>query len=292
MRQFRKSRINVSWPSYRTLTAMHLIDTHAHLDLPRFGDPRAQREAALRAQVADVVAVVIPGVEPASWDWMLATAARLRAEAPHVCFHTSFGIHPQVLPDLDPANDGEICAALAERVARPPAGMVAIGECGLDFAAGVVAGASRERQVAVLRAHFALARRTGLPLLLHCLHAHGPLLELLRGEPVPPSILHSWSGSAEMARHFCKLGHYLSFAGAITLPRARRPLESARAVPADRLLIETDSPDQTPYGRRPLRNEPAFLPDVAAALASARGVPLAEVAEVTTANARRLLALP
>lgn len=271
---------------------MLLIDTHAHLDLPRFGDAEAQREAALRAQAADVAAVVIPGVEPASWDGMLATAARLRAEAPMVCFHTAFGIHPQVLPDLDSANDGEICAALAERVAAPPAEMVAIGECGLDFAADIVAGASRERQVAVLRAHFALARRTGLPLLLHCLHAHGTMLELLRTEPVPPSILHSWSGSAEMARHVCKLGHYLSFAGAITLPRARRPLESARAVPADRLLIETDSPDQTPYVRRPLRNEPAFLPDIAAALASARGEPLAEVAGYTTANARRLLSLP
>ena len=270
---------------------MPLIDTHAHLDLARFGDSRARCEAALRAQAADVVAVVIPGVEPKSWDSMLATAAELRAEAPSVCFHTALGIHPQVLQNLDPTNDGEICAVLAERVLAAPAGMVAIGECGLDFAAGVVAGAPRERQVLVLRAHMALARRTGLPLLLHSLGAHGPLLELLTREPVPPSVLHSWSGSAEMARHFCALGHYLSFSGSITLPRARRPLESARAVPADRLLIETDSPDQTPYARRPLRNEPAFLPEVAAALAAARGEALATVAAVTTANARRLLGI-
>jgi len=271
---------------------MPLIDTHAHLDLPRFGDTKAQREAALRAQAADVVAVVIPGVEPASWDDMLKTAVRLRAQAPSVCFHTSLGIHPQVLPELDPERDGEICAVLGERVLAPPAGMVAIGECGLDFGAEILSRASRERQVAVLRAHLALARRTGLPLLLHCLGAYGPMLELLRREPVPPSILHSWSGSAEMARHFCALGHYLSFAGAITLPRARRPLESARAVPTDRLLIETDSPDQTPYVHRPLRNEPAFLPEVAAGLARARGEDVLAVAEYTTANARRLLRIP
>ncbi len=270
---------------------MPLIDTHAHLDLARFGDPKARREAALRAQAADVVAIVIPGVEPASWDAMLATAVELRAEARFVCFHTALGIHPQVLPDLESSNDGEICAVLAERVLAAPAGMVAIGECGLDFGAGVVAGAPRERQALVLRAHMALARRTGLPLLLHSLGAHGPLLELLTREPIPPSVLHSWSGSAEMARHFCKLGHYLSFSGSITLPRARRAVESARAVSADRLLIETDSPDQTPHARRPLRNEPAFLPDVAAALAAARGEPLAAVAEYTTANARRLLGI-
>ena len=278
-------------PSLSHLAAMRLIDTHAHIDLPRFGDATVQREAALRAQTADVVAVVVPGVEPATWDAMLATAARLGAEAPNVRFHTALGIHPQVLPEIDPAEDGACCGDLEARICALPDGVVAIGECGLDFGPGVLAGASRERQVAVLRAHFALARRTGMPLLLHCLYAHAALLELLRAEPPPPSVLHSWSGSAEMARQFLKLGHYLSFAGSITLPRARRPLESARAVPADRLLIETDSPDQTPFALRPRRNEPAFLREVAAAVAAARGEGLAEVAERTTANARRLLHL-
>ena len=209
-------------PSLSHLDSMPWIDTHAHLDLPRFGDADTQREAMRRAQAADVAAVVIPGVAPAGWDGLLATAARLRVEVPGVCFHTALGIHPQVLPDLEVTADGEICAALGARVLAPPTGMVAIGECGLDFAARVVAGAPRARQVAVLRTHMALARRTGLPLLLHCVGAHGALLELLTREPIPPSILHSWSGSAEMARHFITAGHYLSFAGSITLPRARR----------------------------------------------------------------------
>ena len=278
-------------PRLSHLAAMPLIDTHAHIDLPRFGDAAAQRDASLRAQRAGVGAIVIPGVEPASWDTLLATAARLRAEVPTVCFHTALGIHPQVLPDLEPAHDDGACEDLSGRILAAPAGVVAIGECGLDFGAEVEAGAPRARQVAVLQAHFALARRTGLPLLLHCLKAHAVLLELLRAAPLPPSILHSWSGSAEMARQFAGLGHYFSFAGSITLPRARRPLESARAVPADRLLLETDSPDQTPFSRRPQRNEPAFLPDVAAAVAAARAEPLAVVAEMTTTNALRVLRL-
>lgn len=270
---------------------MRVIDTHAHIDLPRFGDAGVQREAALRAQAAEVAAVVIPGVEPATWDAMLATAARLGAEVPGVRFHTALGIHPQMLPETDPGRDVAHLDDLSARFRAPPDGVVAIGECGLDFGPDILAGASRERQVAVLQAHFALARRTGLPLLLHCLRAHAALLELLRAAPLPASILHSWSGSAELVPQFVRLGHYVSFAGSITLPRARRPLESARAVPADRLLIETDSPDQTPFSLRPARNEPAFLPAVAAAVAAARGEPVAEVAERTTANARRLLHL-
>lgn len=271
------------------LPAMPLIDTHAHIDLTRFGDAAAQHEAALRAQAADVSAIVLPGVEPATWETLLAVAARLGQEVPAVCFHTALGIHPQVLPDLDPGRDGEAHEQLVARL--DAADVVAIGECGLDFAAEIEAGAPRARQVAVLRAHFAEARQRGLPLLLHCLYAHTVLLELLAEAPLPPSILHSWSGSAELALRFCKAGHYISFAGSITLPRARRPGESARAVPADRLLIETDSPDQTPFHRRPLRNEPAFLPDIAAAVAAARGESFAQIAEQTTANARRVLRL-
>lgn len=270
---------------------MNWIDTHAHLDLPRFGDDAARRAAAARAQAAGIVAVVLPGVEPASWDSLLACAAHLRETAPSVGFHTGLGIHPQVLPEIEATRDAGHLAALEQRVLAGSPGLVAIGECGLDFAPEIEAGAPRARQVAVLAAHLALARRTGLPLLLHCLRAHAVLLELLRAAPLPPSILHSWSGSAELAAQFCKAGHYISFAGSITLPRARRPHESARAVPADRLLLETDSPDQTPFTRRPASNEPAFLLEVAAAVAAARGDPLTLLAERTTRNARRVLGL-
>ncbi len=271
------------------LTAMPLIDTHAHIDLTRFGDAAARREAALRAQAADVSAVVLPGIEPATWETLLTIAARLREEVPTVCFHTALGVHPQALPDLDSGCDNEAYEQLAARL--DTTSVVAIGECGLEFGTAIEVGATRARQVAVLRAHLSEARRRGLPLLLHCLHAHAVLLEVLTEAPLPPSILHSWSGSADLALRFCKAGHYISFAGSITLPRARRPGESARAVPADRLLIETDSPDQTPFNRRPLRNEPAFLPDIAAAVAAARGESFAQIAEQTTDNARRVLRL-
>jgi TatD DNase family protein len=269
---------------------MNLIDTHAHIDMPRFGDRAERRFAAVRAAAAGISEIVIPGVAPDSWDDLLAAAEDLRGFAPPVRFHTALGIHPQVLPELDPAHDSAVLSDLNARIHAAPAGLVAIGECGLDFGpAG--AGATRERQVTVLRAHFALARATGLPLLLHCLKAHAALLELLDEQPLPPSILHSYSGSAEMVPAFCRGGHAISFAGSITLANARKPVLAARAVAPDRLLIETDSPDQTPASRRPARNEPAFLVDIARAVAAAREEPVEVVAATTTANARRLLRL-
>jgi TatD DNase family protein len=269
---------------------MNLIDTHAHIDTARFGDRAERRLAAFRAAAAGISAIVIPAIEPATWDDLLNTAAELRENAQGVRFHTALGIHPQALPGLDAARDEAALTALARRIEERPAGLVAIGECGLDFGpAG--AGASRARQVAVLRAHIDLARATGLPLLLHCLRAHAALLELLAERPLPPSILHSYSGSAEMVPAFCRGGHAISFAGSITLPGARRPGLAARAVPPDRLLLETDSPDQTPASRRPARNEPAFLVDIARAVAAARDEPVEAVAATTTENARRLLRL-
>src|SRR5690606_31638490 len=227
---------------------------------------------------------------PATWDALLGAAEELRESAPCVRIHTALGIHPQVLSGLEPSDDAAALHALGGRIRAAPAGVVAIGECGLDFGPRG-AGASRERQVAVLVGHFALARATGLPLLLHCVGAHAVLAGLLAEHRPPPSILHSYSGSAELVPVYCRGGHAISFAGAITLPGARRPVLAARAVPAKRLLLETDCPDQTPASRRPARNEPAFLVEVAQAVAAARDEPVEVIAATTTANARRLLQL-
>jgi TatD DNase family protein len=168
---------------------------------------------------------------------------------------------------------------------------VAVGECGLD-GASVAAGASLERQVRVLGAHLALARKYRLPAVLHCLKLHDPLLALLREEPLPAGgALHSYSGGAEQVRAYLALGLHFSFAGPVTYEGARRPIAAVQAVPPDRLLLETDAPDQTPRPHRG-RNEPAFLPEIAAAVALATGRTVAEVDALTTGNARALFRLP
>jgi TatD DNase family protein len=104
-------------------------------------------------------------------------------------------------------------------------------------------------------------------------------------------VLHSFSGSADQVRAYLGFGLHLAFAGSVTYERARKPLDAARAAPRDRLLLETDAPDQTPRPHRGARNEPAYLPLVAAGVAAALGVSVEEVDALTTANARRLFAL-
>jgi TatD DNase family protein len=262
-----------------------VIDSHCHLDKPEFD---ADREAVLeRARAAGVSDVVVPAIGPDGWAPLAAWASR----TPGV--HFGLGIHPQLLPELDPAGDERMLAELDAALAR--GGAAGIGECGVDAkSAEPGAGpwpAPMDRQVEVLRGHLALARRHRLPVMLHCLRAHDPLLALLREEPLPAGgVLHSYSGSAEQVGAYAALGLSFSFAGSITYERARKPVAAARAVARDRLLVETDAPDQTPRPHRG-RNEPAFLQDTAAALAAALGLAPAEVDALTSQNARRLFGI-
>jgi TatD DNase family protein len=257
-----------------------VIDTHCHLDKAEFDPDRD--EVVARARAAGVGALVVPAIGPYGWARLEAWSRR----APGV--HFGLGIHPQLLPALDPRDDDRHLADLDAALAR--GGAVGVGECGLDGPTAD-AGAPLERQLAVLRGHLALARRHRLPVMLHCLRAHDALLAVLREEPLPAGgVLHSYSGSAEQVAPYAALGLHFAFAGPVTYERARRPLAAARAVPRDRLLLETDAPDQTPRPRRG-RNEPAFLPAIAAALAGALGLEVAELDALTTANARALFRL-
>lgn len=257
-----------------------MIDTHCHLDGAAFDADRA--DALARARAAGVSDVVVPAVGPGGWEALAAFAGT----TPGV--HFGLGVHPQLLPELDPRHDDRVLAELDAALAR--GGAVCVGECGLDGGTAQ-AGAPMDRQVAVLRGHLRLARKHGLPVSLHHLRALEPLLALLRDEPLPAGgALHSFSGSPEQVAPFAALGLHFSFAGPVTYERAKKPLLAARAVPEDRLLLETDAPDQTPRPHRG-RNEPAFLPGIAAALASALGLSLEALDRRTTANARALFRL-
>src|SRR5512137_436443 len=258
-----------------------MIDTHCHLDAPAFD---ADREAVLsRARAAGVTDVVVPAVDPGGWERLVAFGAS------HPGVHVALGIHPQALPGMDPADDDRHLADLESLLAR--GGAVAVGECGLD-GPGAGEGAPLDRQRAVLRGHLAIARKLGLPVLLHSLRAHEAMLEELRRDGVPSGgVLHSFSGSAEQVPPFAALGLHFSFAGPVTYPGARKPIAAARAVAADRLLLETDAPDQSPHPHRGARNEPAHLPLVLEAVALALGVSPGELDRLTSANARRLLRL-
>jgi TatD DNase family protein len=217
----------------------------------------------------------------------------------------SYGVHPQVagaapgerpgmaldeqLAALDRAARGEPLTAGEPPLPRPQA----IGELGLH-ATGKAPPERLQQQERAFRAQLALARQLDLPLVLHVVRTHAEVLRILKSDGVPRAggVVHSYSGSAELVADYVRLGLHLSFAGPVTYPDAHRVQAAARAVPAARLLVETDAPDQTPWARRPAPCEPAFLPDIVQALAAHRGTTPAELARFTDSNARQLFALP
>ena len=253
-----------------------MIDTHCHLDVPRF-DP--DREAVLAgAWAAGLEGLLIPAIGPEAWEPLLAWPGR------DARVQVALGIHPQLLPELPEADDQRHLQALDGLLGRGLA--AAVGECGLDGPSA--AGASLDRQERVLRGHLELARAHRLPVLVHCFKAHPALQRILEDDWGVPLLLHSYSGSAELVPRYARRGCHFSFAGPVSFLEARRPVEAARAVPAELLHAETDAPDQAPHPHRGARSEPAYLPRVVEALAGARGVPVEALAGVLGANARRL----
>ncbi len=255
-----------------------MIDTHCHLDLAAFDADRD--DVIARAGAAGVTGMLIPAIRPRTWAALGALARRHAAAG----VRFAVGIHPQIVPELGADERG---ADLEERIARASEDAVAIGECGLDGGTG-----ERELQERIFRAHVRVARAVGKPLVVHVLRAHDAAPRILREERaaggMPGILLHSYSGGAALIPVYRALGCAFSFAGPVTYENARRPIEAARAVPAELLLAETDAPDQAPAPHRGGRSEPAFLPAVIAGLAAARAEDPAEVATRTAANAARL----
>ena len=253
-----------------------MIDTHCHLDVAAFD---ADRDAVVeRATAAGVLGIVLPAIRPWTWDRVREVAGRYAAAG----VRHALGIHPQIVPELDP---DKLAGDLSARLADAARDACAIGECGLDGGT-----AAHELQEQIFRAHVRAARATGKPLVIHVLRAHDAAPRILREDGPVPGVLHSYSGGADLVPVYRDLGLAFSFAGPVTYPNARRPVAAARAVPDALLLAETDAPDQAPAAHRGGRSEPAFVADVIAGLAAARGTAPADIAALTTANARRIFA--
>ena len=259
-----------------------MIDSHCHLDVPRFDEDRAL--ALERAWAAGLLGLVIPAIGPEAWEPLLLWPRR------DVRVQVALGIHPQLLPELPEALDDVHLERLDALLGRGVA--CAVGECGLD--GWTAAKAPLERQLRVLDGHLRLAHKHQLPLLMHCQKAHPALEAWLERVQLPAAgaVLHSYSGGAERVRNYRARGCWFSFAGPVTRPEARRPVEALRAVPTDRLLAETDAPDQTPMPHRGQRSEPAFLVQVVEAMARHRGEDGPELAARVAANARRFFGRP
>lgn len=263
-----------------------LVDTHCHLDAPEFA--RDAMDVRRRAAAAGVVRCVIPAVAAAHFDAVRALA--------HACGDGyALGIHPLCTPAAHPDDLVRLDGALAAQASDPA--LVALGEIGLDH---FVPGLDRERQEFYYREQLLLARRHGLPVIVHVRRSADRLLKHLREVPVT-GIAHAFNGSEQQARQFVDLGFKLGFGGAVTHARALQLRRLVVALPLEALVLETDAPDIPPHwlyrtaaeraqGAPQGRNEPGELPRIAAVVAQLRGIDAQALAEATTANA--VAALP
>ena len=254
------------------------IDTHAHLDDPRFAD---DLPAVLeRATAAGVLRVFTIGIDLATSRAALALADRFPMLSAVV------GIQPNHVAEAGDADFAEI-VQLAQR-----GNVVAIGETGLDR---YWDRAPLPLQETYFVRHLELARTVNKPVVIHCREAEADVLRVLRAAfasqgPIH-GVMHSYSGDAATAKACLELGMHISFAGMLTYKNAQNLREVAAIVPLNRLLVETDSPYLAPVPVRGQRNEPAHVVYTAAVLATAKAVPLERLAEQTTRNARSLFSL-
>jgi len=168
--------------------------------------------------------------------------------------------------------------------------VVGIGEIGLDYYRDF---SPRDEQVRVFRAQLELAKASGCPVQIHSRDANLETFNILKeyAQDLPAIVLHCYSGSAEMAADLIKLGFFISLGGPVTYRNARKPVEVARDVPLDRLLVETDSPYLPPSPHRGERNEPAYVVEVVRKIADIKGVPVEEVAQATSMNAMEVFSI-
>lgn len=256
-----------------------MFDSHCHLDASEYDLDR--NDVLERARASGMRGIFVPGFEPQEWR----TLPAFCAQDSLLCF--GLGLHPWYVKTLAPA---ELEAALEElptlvRTTR----CAAIGECGLDALHAKRNGAPMELQQRVLDAHLTLAHETRLPIVLHCVGAHALLLSMLEAHGVLPGggVMHSYSGPAELVPRYAKLGLSFSFAGIVARPEAQRPRRALAAVPTDRLLVESDGPDQA-IRALGTRSEPSHVRRVLEVAAELRATAYEQLARETTGNALRL----
>ena len=259
-----------------------LIDTHCHLDmLPKWLEPplsgddaHGEIETILgRARAVGVGHVLNPGV---TWDGLPGV---LQVAERHPEVWAAVGIHPH-----EAGTWHEDSLDRLRALTRHPR-VMAIGETGLDYHYET---ASRDAQIRAFRDQLTLARTCDLPVIVHTRDAENDTLEILKEAGPRAGVLHCFTGTRELATAAVATGFYISFSGIVAFKNSRDLREVARAVPMDRMLIETDAPFLAPPPHRGKRNEPTWVLHVAEALAQALDTDLETLARETTANAIRL----
>lgn len=249
---------------------MGLIDSHCHLNYEGLVERQDDILAAARSR--GIQGFLNISTRQREWDAIIATADR------NDDVWATVGVHPHEADAHPDLGAGALVEAAAHRK------VVAIGECGLDY---YYDKSDRVAQRDRFQAHIEAAREAGLPLVVHTRDAEDDTAEMLTrevGKGGVRGVLHCFTGSAGLARKALDLGFYISLSGIVTFKNAKNLQETAKFVPQDRLLVETDSPFLAPVPHRGKTCEPAFVADTAAFLSDLRDEPMDELAAATTAN--------
>lgn len=250
-----------------------LFDTHAHLDDERFDEDR--RQVIERCREEGVELILNAGSNISTSQKSLAIAGE------YDFIYAAVGVHPHDAKSMD---EGTL-DILRELASNPK--VKAIGEIGLDYHYDF---SPRDIQKQGFMEQIDLAKQLKLPIIVHDRESHGDVMEIFKRMNVKDmgGVLHSFSGSVEMARECLKLGFYLSISGPITFKNAVKNVEVVKEIPLDMLLIETDSPYLTPVPHRGERNYPGYVRHVAEKIAEIKGISFEEVAQKTLENGKRL----
>jgi len=261
-----------------SLSNLTFIDTHAHLGML---DHSPIEEIIARAKAQRISKMITVATHEESWP----INEKLAAKSPDIFF--TLGLHPH---DAEKVPNCENNLRNYYKNSPNKNKCVAIGETGLDFFYDF---ASKEAQIDQFETQVRLAQEWNLPLVIHCREAFSDLFKALRkiGVPTKAGVMHCFTGTTEEAMESIALGFSISFSGIITFKNAEDLRKTAKEIPEDRLLIETDCPFLAPVPHRGKKNEPSFLPHIAEVIATVRGVSLEHIAKITTENAIRVFGL-
>lgn len=250
------------------------FDTHAHYDDERFDIDRFDLIASMPSSGVELI--LNPGCD------VTTSEAAVSFSEKYPFMYAAVGFHPHEAQHMD----DNALLRIEELAAAPK--VKAIGEIGLDYHYDF---SPRDVQKACFRAQMDLARKLGLPVIIHEREACADTLEIIKDYPDVPGVFHCYSGSWETAKTILAQGWYLSFTGVITFKNARKALEVIENMPLDRIMIETDSPYLAPVPNRGKRNSSLNLPFIAETIAKLRGMTVEEVAKLTTENGKHFFGI-
>jgi len=248
-----------------------MIDTHSHINFEEYKENFDTLLAEIKAN--EVTKVIIPGVDPSTFEEITDLCKK------YEMIYGAVGIHPSEWQTYNDDSEKQIYNYAKEKK------IVAIGEIGLDYHYGAD---TKEEQKSIFSKQLEIAKNTDLPVIIHDREAHEDTFNILQDFNLKNVIFHCFSGNTDFAKKCLDKGYYIAIGGVVTFKNAKDLKESAKIIPLDRLLLETDAPYLTPVPYRGKINSPVYLKYIAQEIANIKNIDIEEVKKQTTLNAQRI----